>query len=285
MPPSPDSILRSPVSASSTTTLGLAATLWQHRGLWWQFTKRQVELRHKGSHLGLVWSFLSPLLLLALYVVVFGFIFGGRFKTDAPESRIEYALVVFLGLAIHHFVSEVMATAPTLIISNPNFVKKVVFPLEILPAANVGAASVHFLITLGLVFIGALVTGVPMTAGMLWLPVILLPLLLMALGLALGLSALGVFWRDIIQLTQFLSLALLFASAVFYPVAQIPVPIYEILRFNPLLLAIQEARGTAFWGLPVNFTHLAYLYVVGGLAYLFGATVFQRLRGSFADVL
>jgi len=261
-------------------------TLWQHRGLWWQFTKRQVELRHKGSHLGLVWSFLSPLLMLGLYVLVFGFIFSGRFKAvTAPESRIEYALIMFLGLAIHHFVAEVMTTAPTLVIANPNFVKKVVFPLEILPAANVGAALVHFLITLGLVFVGALLTGVPLMWGVLWLPVLLLPLLLTAFGLALGLSAVGVFWRDTMQITQFLVLALMFASAVFYPVSQISAPVWAILRFNPLLLVIQEARGTAFWGYPLNFTHLGYLYGFAFFAYFTGATLFQRLRGSFADVL
>lgn len=266
--------------------LSLASTLWKHRELWWQFTKRQVELRHKGSHLGLVWSFLNPLLMLALYVLVFGFIFGGRFKAETdPESRIEYALVVFLGLAIHHFVSEVMATAPTLIISNPNFVKKVVFPLEILPAANVGSALLHFLISLGLVFGGALLAGASLTGGLLWLPVLLLPLLLTTLGLALGLSALGVFWRDIIQVTQFSTLALLFASAVFYPVAKIPGPAWAILRFNPLLLVIQEARAVTFWGEPLNFTHLGYLYGFALVACLAGAAIFQRLRGSFADVL
>ena len=112
-----------------------------------------------------------------------------------------------------------------------------------------------------------------------------MPLLLTALGLALGLSALGVFWRDIIQLTQFISLALLFGSAVFYPVDQIPAAIYTFLRFNPLLLVIQEARGTAFWGHPINFTHLGYLYAFGITAYFSGAVLFQRLRGSFADVL
>jgi lipopolysaccharide transport system permease protein len=261
-------------------------TLWKHRGLWWQFTKRQVELRHKGSHLGLAWSLLSPLLMLGLYVLVFGFIFGGRFKAQTvPESRIEYALIMFLGLAIHHFVAEVMTTAPTLIISNPNFVKKVVFPLEILPAANLGAAGVHFLITLSLVFAGALLTGVPVMVGALWLPVLLLPLLLMALGLALGLSAVGVFWRDIVQITQFSVLALMFASAVFYPVSQITPTVWTILRFNPLLLVINEARGTAFWGHPLNLVHLGYLYTCGFVTYLAGAALFQRLRGSFADVL
>jgi lipopolysaccharide transport system permease protein len=267
-------------------TATLTRNLCRHRALLWQFTKRQVELRHKGSHLGLAWSLLSPLLMLALYVVVFGFIFGGRFKPEAmPESRIEYALVVFLGLAVHHFVAEVMGTSPSLVTSNPNFVKKVVFPLEILPAANVGAAGVHFLITLALVFIGALLVGVPVHAGVMWLPLIILPLGLLALGASLGLAALGVFWRDILQITQFLSLVLLFASAVFYPVTQIPAVIYTYLRFNPLLLAIQEARNAVFWNEPVNLTHLAYLYACGVAAYVLGAALFQKLRSTFADVL
>lgn len=267
-------------------TRSLTQSLWQQRRLAWQFTKRQVELRHKGSHLGLAWSFLSPLLMLGLYVLVFGFIFDGRFKPDAmPESRIEYALVVFLGLALHHFVAEVMTTAPALIIGNTNFVKKVVFPLEILPAANVGAALIHFLITLGLVFGGALLFGAPVSAGVFWLPVLLVPLLLAALGVSLALGAVAVFWRDVMQITQFTILVLLFASAVFYPVAQIPAAAWDFLRFNPLLLAIDEARGIAFWGRPLNLNHVGYLYAFGLASYLAGATLFQRLRGSFADVL
>jgi lipopolysaccharide transport system permease protein len=264
----------------------VSASLVKNRSLWWQFVKRQVELRHKGSHLGLAWSFISPLLMLGLYVLVFGFIFEGRLKPDAGvESRVEYALVVFLGLALHHFVAEVLTSAPGLIAGNPNFVKKVVFPLELLPAANLGAAVVHFLITLGLVFTGALIGGVPITSGVVWLPVLIVPLLLGALGLSLALSAMGVFWRDVVQITQFLVLVLMFASAVFYPVSKIPAVAWDFLRFNPLLLLIEQARATAFWGQPMNFTHLGYLYAFGIAAYLGGATIFQRLRGTFADVL
>lgn len=264
----------------------LTLSLWQQRRLVWQFTKRQVELRHKGSHLGLAWSFLSPLLMLGLYVLVFGFIFDGRFKPDTePESRIEYALVVFLGLALHHFVAEVMTLAPALVIGNANFVKKVIFPLEILPAANVGAALIHFLITLGLVFLGAIVFGAPVAGGVFWLPVLLVPLLLAAIGVSLALGAIAVFWRDVLQVTQFLVLVLLFASAVFYPIADIPAPAWAFLKFNPLLLAIEQARGVAFWGRPLNLTHLGYLYAFGLATYWAGALLFQRLRGSFADVL
>jgi lipopolysaccharide transport system permease protein len=266
--------------------LRLITDLWRHRGLLRQFVLRNVELRHKGSHLGLIWSFLNPLLLLALYVLVFGYIFDGRFKPETvAESRIEYALVVFLGLAIHHFVGEVLAGSPSLILGSPNFVKKVVFPLEILPAASVGSAALHFLITLGLVMMGALVTGVPLQWGVLWLPVLLLPLLIAAYGLALGLGALGVYWRDVSQITQFLSLVLLFASAVFYPLSKIPADTWAILRFNPLLLAIEAARGAVFWGRPLNFTHLAYVYGCSLVVFFIGGSLFQRLRGSFADVL
>jgi len=261
--------------------------IWVHRSLLWQFTLRNVEMRHKGSHLGLLWSILGPLLMLALYVLVFGFIFSGRFKaaTDA-ESRIEYALVVFLGLAIFHFVAEVITLSPTLITTNPNFVKKVVFPLGILPVAGVGTALIHFFITLGLVFIGALIAQAPIAyATLVWLPVILLPLILFAIGLALGLSALGVFWRDVVQVTQFVSLALLFASAVFYPVAQIPTAAWTILKFNPLIHFINEARSAVFWAHPVNWLHLVYLYTVSLLCLAGGDWLFRRLRSGVPDVL
>lgn len=260
-------------------------TLWKNRQLLWQFTVRQVELRHKGTHLGLVWSFLGPLLMVSLYVLVFGFIFRGRFQATGTESRIQYALVLFLGLALYHFIAEVVTLAPTVIVANPNFVKKVVFPLEILPAANVGAAAFHFCVTVGLIVLGAVLGGVPLHWGALWLPVIFLPLLLAGLGLGLGLSALGVFWRDIGQITQFLSLILLFASAVFYPVAQIPSPVWAVLKFNPLLHAIDQARQIALWGQPISVIHVVYLYVFGLGATAIGGTIFQRLRGNFSDAL
>lgn len=263
------------------------AEMWQHRELLWRFTLRNVELRHKGSHLGLIWSFLGPLLMLVLYVLVFGFIFGGKFKADADsETRIEYALVVFLGLAIHHFISEIITISPTLVTTNPNFVKKVVFPLVILPAAAVGSALIHFFITLALVFCGALLAQVPIAlTALCWLPIIFIPLILGALGLTLGLSALGVFWRDIAQITQFASLALLFASAVFYPIAQIPTAAWSILKFNPLLHVINEARSATFWGHSASLSHLGYLYIISLIMLLGGTWLFTRLRSSFADVL
>lgn len=261
--------------------------IWLHRSLLWQFTFRNVEMRHKGSHLGLIWSILGPLLMLALYVLVFGFIFSGRFKPTADnETRVEYALVVFLGLAIFHFVAEVITLSPTIITTNPNFVKKVVFPLGILPVAGVGSALIHFFITLALVFAGALIAQAPIAyKTLIWLPAILLPLVFFAVGLALGLSALGVFWRDVTQVTQFLSLALLFASAVFYPVAQIPAPAWAVLKLNPLIHFINEARGVVFWAKTISPVHLGYLFAVSLLCLAAGDWLFRRLRNGFPDML
>jgi lipopolysaccharide transport system permease protein len=255
-----------------------------HRSLVWQFTLRNVELRHKGSHLGLVWSFLSPLLLLALYVFVFGFIFDGSF--DRPgETRIEYALGIFLGLSLFHFLGETIGQSPSLITANPNFVKKVVFPLHVLPAAAVGASVIHLAISLVLILLGITFAGPGLTAGVLWLPVILLPLFLLALGLAWFISALGVFLRDIAQITQFVSIALMFSSAVFYPVSKIPEAAWTILRFNPLLLAVELSRDAILWHETLNFRHLGFLYAVGLGSFVVGLTVFRRLKAAFADVL
>lgn len=261
-----------------------AAELVRHRDLLWQFSVRTIELRHKGSHLGIVWSFLNPLLMLALYVVVFGYIFQGSFGRPG-ETRLDYGLGIFLGLTLFHFVSETLAAAPGLVVSNPNFVKKVVFPLEILPAASVLAAFVHLLIGLALVFCGILFFGHGLSLTALWLPVIVLPLLLTTLGLTWLFSALGVFLRDIAQLVQFLSLALLFASAVFYPPQKIPEAAWAVMKFNPFLLAIDLARQAVLWHQTPNFTHLAYLSGIGVAVCWGGHAVFRRLKPAFADVL
>jgi lipopolysaccharide transport system permease protein len=272
------------LSTLSPSAAEARSGLWTHRNLIWQFTLRNVELRHKGSHLGLVWSFLSPLLLLGLYVFVFGYIFDGSF--DRPgETRVEYALGIFLGLSLFHFLGETIGQSPGLITSNPNFVKKVVFPLQVLPAAAVGASLIHLGISLVLILAGIAFFGPGLTAGVLWLPVILLPLALFGLGIAWFVSALGVFLRDIAQITQFVGMALMFASAVFYPTSKIPEAAWQILRFNPLLLAVELSRDAVLWHEALNFRQLGYLYAAGLLCAWAGLAVFRKLKPAFADVL
>ncbi|MDB6093572.1 MAG: sugar transporter permease [Verrucomicrobia bacterium] len=262
-----------------------ATSLWRHRELLWQFSLREVQLRHKGSHLGLIWSMLNPLLMLSLYVFVFGYIFQGSFGVLPNETRMDYALGVFLGLSIFQFMAETLSLAPNLVVANPNYVKKVVFPTEILPVATVNAALFHLLISLTLVLVGIAVFGQGLTAGALWLPVIILPVALFSLGLAWIAAAFGVFLRDLTQIMQFITLVLMYASAVFYPAQKIPAAIWEYLRFNPLLLSIELSRNAVLWDRSLNGRHLAYLYLVGiGVCFL-GSVVFRRLKPAFADVL
>ena len=275
----------SAVKASCIAPFDALCSLYRHRALLWQFTQRNVEIRHKGSHLGLIWSFLNPLLMLGLYVFVFGFVFDGKFGAVSTESKVDYALGIFVGLSLFHFIGEVLGVAPTIIVSNPNFVKKVVFPLEILPVATVGASFVHCLISVLLTLLGIALVGPGPSWGMLWLPIILVPVLLLSLGIAWFCSALGVFFRDINQLTAFLSMALMFASAVFYPASKIPPAAWSVLRFNPLIHAIELSRNAALWGAALNYHHLGYLYAISGIIASAGYWSFYKLRPAFADVL
>ena len=262
-----------------------AADLWRQRELLWQFTLRNVELRHRGSHLGLIWSVLNPLLMLSLYVFVFYYIFGGKFGVLPNETKLDYALGIFFGLTLFQFFAEVLGISPATIVGNPNFVKKVVFPLEILPAANVGGALFHLCISLTLAVLGAAFLGHGIGWGVLWLPVIVVPLVLVALGTAWLFSALGVFFRDLGQLMQFLTMALMYASAVFFSAARIPPQVWVFLRFNPVMLAIELARDAALWQRPINYHHLAYLYACGFIACYLGHLAFRRMKPAFADVL
>jgi lipopolysaccharide transport system permease protein len=251
----------------------------------WQFTLRNIEIRHKGSHLGLLWSLLSPLLTFGLYMFVFGVVFGGRYGVVANESHIDYALGLFVSLAILQLVVEVTATSPLLIISQPNFVKKVVFPLEILPVASVGASVFHFAISFVLAIAGIALAGPGLAWSALWIPVILLPVVLIAFGVAWFASALGVFLRDIGQAAQFFGQVLIYASAVFYSHRIVPHQAWVFLRLNPLVHAVELTRGVLLWHQPMDNASLAYLYAFGIAAFTGGSAFFGRLKPAFADVL
>ncbi len=261
------------------------AGLWKHRELVWQFTLRNIEMRHKGSFLGFAWSVISPLLTFALYLFVFGYVFGGRYGTIPNETKLGYALALFVSLAILQLVIEVTATSPLLIVTQPNFVKKVVFPLEVLPVASVGASLFHFLISITLGILGVAFFGPGLAWTALWMPVIILPVVLIAFGVAWFASALGVFLRDIAQLSQFLAQVLLYVSAVFYSQRIVPHSVWIFLRLNPLVHAVQLTRDVLVWHRPIIAVNLAYLYAFAIVFFLLAAGFFQKLKPAFADVL
>jgi lipopolysaccharide transport system permease protein len=261
-------------------------TLWRHRSLLWQFTVRNLEMRHRGSILGALWAVLNPLSMLAVYVFVFGYVFGGAFsRGDATRTGWDYGLGVFLGLAIFHVVSEALAAAPGIVVGQPNYVKKVIFPLEILPAAAVGSSVIHMFVTLAMVLVGSLFGSVAPSWHLLWLPVIILPIVAMSLSLAWMVAALGVFFRDVSQLVGALITIIMFASAIFYPVESIPPAAWTVLQFNPLIHTLEMARGVLLWHQPPGLAPLAVLYVASFVAVVLGFAVFARLKRAFADVI
>lgn len=256
--------------------------------LWWQFTRREVESRHKGSHLGLLWTLLTPLLEFAIYATVFGFIFGGRYGVVEGESHAIYALGVFLSLTLFRLISETITTAPNIIINQPNLIKKVVFPVELLPLCAVGGILFRVGMSLLLFLMGFLVFGPGLHVVNLWLPLILCPAILFSIGMAWLLSALGVFLRDVGQITGAATLVLLYSSAVFYSADMIitksPLA-WSILRFNPVLHIIEDARRVLLWQLPPHGGSLIYSWAVSILVMWAGFVVFRKLRPAFADVI
>jgi lipopolysaccharide transport system permease protein len=264
------------------------ADVARKRDLWWQFTVRAVELRHRGSHLGIIWAVLNPLLMLGLYMLVFGVIFKIRFGVLPQENSVDIALAIFLGLILFHVTAETLGIGPTIIVSNPNLVKKVVFPLEVLPLAQLSAFWFHLLISLGLLLIGIVVLGRSLTlAGLLWLPVVLLPHLLLTAGLCWFLAAIGVFFRDINQVIQFVSQIMLWASAIFYPLSRFhgSSVVWNVLKWNPLLQTVQLARCALLWHRPIDLGWLAYTYAAGAAMFFAGMWFFKKTQSAFADVL
>lgn len=262
----------------------MVAGLWSRRELIWQFTRRAIEVRHRGSRLGPIWALLNPLTMLALYFFVFGRVYGTRFGMIEGETEFDFSLALFLGLCLFQVFTETLSMSPGAVTGQPNFVKKVVFPLEILPVAQVGAALFHLLAALLLIIAGGFFGTTGLDRGLLLLPVVILPLLLLSLGIGWALAAIGVFLRDVGQVTSFCGTALLFASAVMYPPSKIPEG-FEWLQFNPLLQVVDLARRTALWQEPMLWDRLGYVYLVGLGAFVGGAIIFSLLRKSFAEVL
>jgi lipopolysaccharide transport system permease protein len=260
--------------------------LFAQRSLIAQLIEREVLGRYRGSLLGLLWPFITPLLMLALYTFVFGGVFGGRRWAGGQETSIgEFAIILFAGLTLHGVLAEMLSQCPKLIRSNRNYVKKVVFPLEILPVVTLGGALFHALISfLMLLGVQLLLTGrLPLT--FLLLPVVLAPFAILSLGVGLFLASLGVFLRDIDQILRPLTAALLFLSPIFYPLAVLPEPLRHLLYLNPLTFIVEQSRAVLIWGEMPDWFGLALYSMLAFVIAALGLWWFQKTRKGFADVL
>jgi len=273
-----------PHTAPSCSLIWLLKSLWQNRALTYQMIKREVLGRYQGSAMGLLWSFFNPLLMLAVYTFVFSVVFKTRWA-GGSDSKTEFALVLFAGLMIFNLFSECINKAPSLILSNVNYVKKVIFPLEILPVVVLGSAAFHFLISLGvwLVFYFIFFGLPPITIFQ--LPLIALPLLVLTLGFSWFLASLGVFLRDITQIIAVITSVLMFLSPVFYPLSALPSEYQNALHFSPLTLLIEQTRDAMLWGKAIDWAAWSVMCGASTLIAWLGFAWFQKTRKGFADVL
>lgn len=263
---------------------GIISSLIRHQSLILQLSKREISSRYRGSVMGFFWTLLNPLLMLTIYTLIFGYVFKARWG-DMNLGDGSFALTLFAGLIVHGMFAECITRAPILITSNVNFVKKVVFPIEVLPWVTIYTAFFHTLMSLIVLMVfNFIVNGsVPFTA--LWLPVVFLPYILFLVGCLWLFSALGVFLSDIKQIMGLLTTALLFLSPVFYPISALPESMQKLIYLNPLTLIIEQSREIFLWGNAPDFRLLSMYGLVSLIIAIIGFVWFQKSRRGFADVL
>jgi lipopolysaccharide transport system permease protein len=255
---------------------------FDNANLIYQLTKREVVGRYKGSALGLLWSFIIPLVMLGVYTFVFGMVFKARWGVDGGPN---FSVLLFTGLIFHAFLAECLTSSPGVILSKPNFVKKVVFPLEILPIVSVLTALFHFLVSLFILFFAVLITEGSIPLTWLALPAVFLPLFFLGVSVSWLLASLGVYLRDIGQMTGVLATLLMFLCPIFYPLSAIPEAYQPYILLNPLSFIVENARNILVFGEWPNFSGLAIYGLVTSMLSFLSFIWFSKTRKGFADVL
>jgi lipopolysaccharide transport system permease protein len=274
-----------PHAAHPTSLVALCKSLWRNRQLIVQMTKREVIGRYRGSVMGLAWSFFNPLLMLVVYTFVFSVIFKSKWGTAADESKSSFAIILFAGLIVYNLFAEMVNRAPTLILSNVNYVKKVIFPLEILPVVGLGATLFHSLVSLLVLLAAILLINGSLVWTAIYFPLILLPLLIGTLGVALFLASIGVFVRDVGQTVGIFTTVLMFLSPIFFPISSLPKNFQTLELFNPLTFVIGQSRAVLIFGKQPDWNGLAIYAGVSLMVAWLGYWWFQKTRKGFADVL
>ena len=274
-----------PHSQAPISPQALISNLWQYRRLIMQMARREVAGRYKGSVMGLLWSFLTPLFMLAVYTFVFSVVFKARWTASPDEGKGDFAVLLFAGMIVHGLFAEVLNRAPGLILANVNYVKKVVFPLEILPVISMCTALFHSGVSLLVLLCAIIVVNGEFHATMLLVPFVVLPFIIFVQGLAWVLASLGVYLRDVGQTIGIITMVMLFMSPVFFPVSSLPVEMRPLMEANPLTFIIEQVREVLIWGHLPDWMGLGRYLLMALLTAWLGYAWFQRTRKGFADVL
>lgn len=263
----------------------MVRALLAHRELIRQFTVRETVVRTKGSQLGIVWVLLNPVATAAIYTFVFSLILESRWDKLGGKPA-EFPLTLLLGVTIFGIFSDAVHQAPSLIVQRPNYVTKVIFPLEVFAVASLGATVFYALVTLGVVLLGAAVLLGSVSATLWVSPLMFVPLLALSLGSAWFLAALGVFLRDIGQIVGLLvGKVLMFLTPLFYQVERVPERYRWLVEYNPLTPVVENLRRTMLWGEMPDWHTFGLTTALGFAALMGGYAFFQKSRRGFADVL
>ena len=263
----------------------IVAHLWKYRDLIRQLTWREVVGRYKGSFIGLGWSFIQPLIMLFVYTFVFSVIFKARWGVESDEGKAAFALALFMGLITFSIFSEVANSAPSLVLGNVNYVKKVVFPLEILPLVRLFSALINAVFSLGVLFVGILIFNHFIHWTALLLPLIWLPMMMFTLGCGYFLASLGVFVRDMGAVIGVLTTMLFFLTPIFYPLSAVPEPFRIFCRVNPIAIFVEDARRVVLWGLFPDWPWFFFGMVLSVAVLIIGFVWFMKSKKAFADVI
>lgn len=240
--------MKNPHQKLSSSPLAVVRSIATHWSIILQMAKRDVVGRYKGSVMGLLWSFLNPLFMLTVYTFVFSVVFKARWSTGGDESRTQFAIILFVGMIVHGFLSEVVNKAPLIILGNTNYVKKVIFPLETLPVISLFAALFHTCISLCVLLMAFFIFNGYLHWTIVFLPLVFFPLIIFCLGISWILASLGVFLRDVSQTTVIITTVLMFLSPVFFPISALPEKYHIWIMLNPLTFIIEQARTVLIWG-------------------------------------
>lgn len=265
---------------------GVLAHPWRYRSLIQILTRREITGRYRGSLFGSLWSLITPLLMLAVYTLVFGVVLSTRWPGGASDEGIGMvALRLLAGTLVHSLLAESLSRAPSLVISQPNYVNKVVFPLEVLGWVNVLSALVHLVIALGLLVVVNGFWGTGFALSQLAMPLLILPYAVLLLGVTWIFAAFGVYIRDLTQLVGPLVMISMFLGPIFFPRSAMPAAMQPWLALNPVTVPIEQLRRVLFDGRWPDWTSLAEYSLAALLIYMVGLWAFAKLKKGFADVI
>ena len=274
-----------PNMESPTSIKSLIGSLISNRGLVSQIVRQQIVGKYRGSYIGILWPLLNPIFMLVVYTFVFSIVLKVRWSGDISESKLQFAFILFTGMLIHGLFAEVINKAPSLILLNANYVKKVIFPLEILALTNFLEGLFNFSVGMLVLLIGMIVFHDQITWTIIFLPIILIPYFMLLLGLIWFIASLGLFVRDIAQGINVLTTVLLFLSPIFYSKNALPPEFQWLMNINPLTFIIEQSRDVLIWGKLPNWQGLGVYSLLSGLTMWIGYYWFQKTRKGFADVI